>query len=369
MKRESGETKKSISGAKKSKKISGPSSKHIIIIAVAALLSIGGGLLFGVLTHKDSAEEEPQAANSSKPTEKDPSKQEKDIESTGSEWGDIYAEYLASRDDLKESSYPTIEAIDFEGDGTPELVMNYSTSISNKTQIIYLDGANKAQASDGYNNARVEILFDTSNENAAPLWYLFNGSDMEYGRYASISDIISGRQTVSFISATTEISLADFHESYIEINPEFSPENIDLKTPKKSLKPLVQRGNYDFVTDQIKKNVKKEISERLDAKEQAEEEERKQAEEDALKKKTEEENEKKKAGIVVGNYKVNYGSHTVKLKNGKSAKITLNTDQSYTITMLEGNSTSSGSFSVSGSQLILGSEKFNITANDTFVAN
>ena len=371
MKSESGETKRPVSGAKKSERGIQKDLKRPIIIAAAAILSIGGGLLIGALTqHKDDSEE-PKSSEQSKATTDKKEVSASDIETTGAEWGDAYAEYFASRDDLTSSSLPLVDAIDFQGDGIPELVLSYSTSISAKTQIVYLDGANKAKASDSYNNARVELVYDGYDDNQPAQWYLFNGSDSEYGRYAKIEDIVSGRETVSFISATTEIALSEFQQNYIEINPELDSISLNLQTPKKSLKTLVQRGDYDPISDTAKQNVKKEIEDRVKAKEEAEEEATKAAEEEAAKKKADEEAAKKKEGITVGNYKLSYGTYTVVGKDGKQRKITLNTDQTYIIVTTDGNlsTTSSGSFAVSGTQLVLGSEKYKVTGNNSLSAN
>lgn len=371
MKSESGETKRPVSGAKKSGRGKSKDIKRPIIIAAAAILSIGGGLLLGALTqHKDESGEQQAASQETAKTDKKDGSAA-DISTTGSEWGDAYAEYFATRDDLSSASLPLVDAIDFQNDGIPELVLNYSTSISAKTQIVYLDGANKAKASDGYNNARVELVYDGYDENQPAQWYLFNGSDSEYGRYAKIEDIVSGRETVSFISATTEIALSEFQHNYIEINPELEPISLNLQTPKKSLKTIVQRGDYDPISDTAKQNVKKEIEDRVKAKEEAEEEAAKTAEEEAAKKKADDEAAKKKEGITVGSFKLAYGTYTVAGKDGKQRKITLNTDQTYTVVTTDGNlsTTSSGSFSVSGSLLVLGSEKYKVTANNTLSVN
>ncbi len=359
MKSESGARRRKVSDEEKPTR--DLKSKMPIIIGIVAVVSIIGGFALGaVLFPKKSDDAQEEASG-----KKDESAK---VETTNSEWGDAYAKYFAERNDLKEESVPTLKAIDFDNNGTPELVLSYATSVSYKTQIIYLDADQKVRASDNYINARLAVLYrveipedDTQEPNLNPeaTWYLYNGSDAEYGRYAKISDIIAGRSP-SFVSATNDTDLAELHENYVEISPEVEERTLSITNPARTLKEIVQSGDFNPLTEAVQKSVSKEIKDRADVSRKTKEEEK--LAEDA--RKAAEEAAKISAGISVGDYTIAYGTYTGRASNGKIIKIILQSDDTYTIE--NDGSITAGSVRTSNGALLLGNDSYNVTANNAF---
>jgi len=360
MKSESGARKRKVSDDEKPAR--DLKSKMPIIVGIVAIVSIIGGFIIGSIVFPKKSDEEV------KDDKAESESKEVKLESTGSEWGDAYAKYFAERNDLKDESVPTLRAVDFDGNGTPELILDYATSVSYRTQIIYLDAEQKVHASDNYSNARAVILYavDIPEEEDAepnlspePTWYLYNGSNTETGRYAKIADIIAGRSP-SFVSVTNESDLASFHDNYLETSPELTERSLQINNPSSTLKEIVESGDFDPITEAHKKAVAKEIKERADIARKAEEE--KKLEEDA--RKAAEEAAKISAGISVGDYTVAYGTYTGRSSTGKIIKIILQSDDTYTIEN-DGN-ISAGSVRVNDGALLLGNDSYSVTANNSF---
>ncbi len=372
MKSESGVKNRNLSDAKnKSRKAK---SKMPLIFCAIVVASILVGFVAGMLLFPKHDEAEPE-----KQKEPEAAKEEDhDDETTSSEWGDAYAKYFTERNELTDTNSPVLSAIDFMNDGTPEILLNYTTSVSAKTQILYLDAEQKVIASDSYNNARLVLLYpieETEGEEAQPnlkpepTWYLYNGSDTEYGRYVKVSDIISGSSNPVFINATTDASLLSLHENYVEISPELDTYQLNMKKIYPSIKELVQSGEYNPINDNIEKSVSGEISDRYAVK-QKEAEDKKAAEEKA---KAESEAERISAGIKVGDYTVAYGGYSAKLDGGATVKIILKSDGTFTMEDTSEGNVKSGTFVVENSTIILGTKadgaKLNVTGNNSLKYN
>jgi flagellar basal body-associated protein FliL len=342
--------------------------------------------------------------------------------STGTEWGDIYYNYLEeasmATDEIDKNNHglikkdsmenTTIQFINLDQQDEPELVMNYVADGEDYTNIYYLKEDNSVSWITYYSKQDMKLLYNIEKEEY--IYYAHSVNEEGTEKYISLPERLEELKKVGLDHTSADVSysftknnmpqteevkdgevptISKFEETFIE--PEVEENNTisidlngDIKSLKNALTETVEEYNKSedqIITEDVKTEVEEKKTELNNKKEEikkAEEEAQKAAEEEAAKKAAEE----AAKGLQAGNYTLKYGTYKgteyiYDVENIQTAEVTITINQDGTYTLKSSNtsvvSNSSGTYKVEKSPYsgLGGTHILNLSAGNfyTIIAN
>ena len=273
-------------------------------------------------------------------------------EPLGTDWADIYYEYLKERPDkngviVYQTNECEVQFVPRE-DNYPFMVIEYDAGENEKktSEIFYIDEKNEAnslRSAEVEGDTEIELLYD--REEGKYKWYEVTEYD-DYYNYVDLEEYLKSEELIEQLGGYDKASnneeykkisdkmhrlfyenemptktkddttISKFEKTFVipENIPELEKVDIDYindaKETKKKLREVIKgyKTMDDVVTEKVKQSVTKEI-EKIAKREEAI---KKKAEEDAARKAQEEENrkaEEAKKGLKVGGYTIKYGTY------------------------------------------------------------
>ena len=166
-------------------------------------------------------------------------------------WIDKYYEYLVSSNILKGSTQTRAALIDFDDNGTPELVLKKNTD-DQELIVLYIQG-DKAVKSRDYIDGEIKLMYEINDKKAK--WYL-SEIDSGFDYYTDLSKLAQGND--EDITKKKEI-LMDYEDTTVVVDY----KNISAGTVEDDLKSLSNSYNKDFyINDTLDQKMEKILQDR-----------------------------------------------------------------------------------------------------------
>lgn len=336
------------------------SKKIIIIIAIIILVVIIGAGIIGYLAYQNI----------------------ENNKTTGTDWGDIYYNYLEDAKQTKEGKLinyglydnvenATIQFCQIKDEDTPSMVIKYTKS-GNKYITIWDINEEKNKPDVEFKPEKEELKLLYNIEKQEYEWYCYQNEEGHelYTEIMPTEDTTNEGQIIYKIydfketdlpkdeelEETEKLTISKFEETFIIPDFEESKEiSIDLDASKRKLKEAVTesvkeyKSEDEILTENVKETVENKLTELTNKKEKIKkvEEDKKKQEEEEARLKAEEENKKKAEettnkeieGLKVGSYTLKYGTYkgkdyeyTDNADGAVDVLITLKSDETYTVT-------------------------------------
>lgn len=132
--------------------------------------------------------------------------------STGSKWGDAYANYL--KENIEGISKYDVSFIDLNGDDTPEMLFKYLDENNEDTLRIYYLYRDEVLVTKIYHNYSLHLLYSVINKDAD--WYIYIDNGYGYGAYTNLGKIVDGTARDSDIKARNDKEVEIYKRAYVD---------------------------------------------------------------------------------------------------------------------------------------------------------
>lgn len=132
--------------------------------------------------------------------------------STGSKWGDAYANYLSQH--IEGISKYDVSFIDLNGDDTPEMLFQYLDENNEDTLRIYYLYRDEVLVTKIYHNYSLHLLYSVINKDAG--WYIYIDNGYGYGAYTNLGKIVDGTAKDSDIKARNDKEVETYKRAYVD---------------------------------------------------------------------------------------------------------------------------------------------------------
>lgn len=288
--------------------------------------------------------------------------------SVGTEWGDIYFEYLTEAkntdSETRKQNYGideqaekvTIQFSQVDEDEKPEMIMNYTKENDNYTVLYYINQEQKVNYIKSDKPAEVEILYNIEQEKYASYLHTEEDNKQIYQDLEKILEEetteVEAEYTFTEEEMTSKLEveegevpvLSKYDQTFIKPEIEENKKiDFDINAEEKELKAEITGAVTDYkeestiITEEVKQETENKVEEIENKKEEIKEIEEKIREQEEAKKKEEEERKKAEEaakGLKVGNYRLKYGTYTsdvAKMDSSMYGTITLNQDGTFHI--------------------------------------
>ena len=297
----------------------------IIIIVILLILAIAGGIFLFINNKK----------------------------SIGTEWGDVYFEYLEDKisdNDYKDAKNGKLQFIQLEDENKPAMILSYEKDTDKFMEITLIDKENKTKTkkieAKDIEELDIELLYNIKNEkydwyehqkkeDGSELFveieesYIKNNSEPEDDKKYEFTE-------EELKSEKESPSISKFDEEFIKPEFEENETDIDLKgkIDKKELRDTVKKAVDKYktqdkiITDEVKEEVEKSLEELENLKEQINQT-----------KDTED-------GILVGENLLKFGQYKGNGEIDSKYTLVINQDKTYKMTIPWSEGTKEGSVTV-----------------------
>lgn len=162
---------------------------------------------------------------------------------TGKSWGDSFAVYIqkfsneleVEKAKLKEDGKKVVEEreyevtfIDFDFDGTPEMIVKYIDFSGAETYRIMRFANGEVSESKDFRNCSFRLIYSIKEKNVK--WYIYITNNNKYGAYTQLEKIIKGKAFDSDIKASNDKEVANYNNNYASTNYKYIFYKLEAKT-------------------------------------------------------------------------------------------------------------------------------------------
>lgn len=179
---------------------------------------------------------------------------------TGKKWGDRYASYfqdfyaeLIYDEDEEKAQYKAsidrefeVLFVDFDFDGTPEMVVKYIDDAKVSTIRIFQYRNGDVNETKDFRNSSFRIVYSLKEKTSS--WYIFiSANNNKYGAYTRMDKILAGKAFNSDIKATTDKEMATFNNSFVTTDYKYVFYEIDNESFVDDFKLAVSKYSEDEI--------------------------------------------------------------------------------------------------------------------------